>query len=585
MAQKLLIPLFVILVIIPFKLYSNHLEKAKSLMANSKYEEAKEILYNKIKNCNSSCDDSTIAAYKVYLGKCYQILSKNDSALIVFEEAHQQYKLLKNYNGLAFVLISQAEFNRSLAQLDKAKLCLEQVKILNSKGLLSLSNQAYLFNRSAAISQESNASSDKVRNYLNKSILISRKIGDSNNIAACYNELGKMFEKDGEHKDSVVYYYKKALQLWTAQKNTRYMIDVLANLTGYYCNLGGEKSWRQSLLYADQALALFDGTNWIEKKPNLYFFKVICCKELGDYKCTADNMGLLHQAEIQVRESKWNETLKKIETEYEVKLKEEQINNEQRRTKIAESEAQKSKTQRNISILSLVAVLILAVLLMLAYRKIRSTNKQLSKSVRNKEILMQEVHHRVKNNLTILKSLIYLRLRSIEDPNVQEILNELQLRIHSMAMIHQNLYDVDDSSQINFGEFLQQLITELDTALNADEDKVKITIDTNSVEIEMRLAIYLGLIFNEFITNSYKHSFIQGQDKMIRVEILTQEEYIFLTYEDNGLNKRENLDLENSGGFGFRLLNILLEQLGATVNYDSSEFSKFTLKFKRDENV
>ena len=138
---------------------------------------------------------------------------------------------------------------------------------------------------------------------------------------------------------------------------------------------------------------------------------------------------------------------------------------------------------------------------------IRQEKSEVTRQLEQKEILMQEVHHRVKNNLTFLKSLLYLRSNASEEKEVRQILDECQARIHSMALVHQNLYDVEDSSQVNFQVFLKELFSELRGMFDEDISEIQFELYATHVKIDMKLSVFLGLILNELITNSFKYAF------------------------------------------------------------------------------
>ena len=113
------------------------------------------------------------------------------------------------------------------------------------------------------------------------------------------------------------------------------------------------------------------------------------------------------------------------------------------------------------------------------YYEIRKSNKLLNKAIDQKKILLQEVHHRVKNNLTLLNSLLYLRAKASDDTNVISVLNECQSRVQAMAIVHQNLYDVEDASKVDFSKFLKQLTNETKSLFCKNNTEIKTDIETN----------------------------------------------------------------------------------------------------------
>ncbi len=208
--------------------------------------------------------------------------------------------------------------------------------------------------------------------------------------------------------------------------------------------------------------------------------------------------------------------------------------------------------------------------------QLKAEKEEVSKQLAEKEILMQEVHHRVKNNLTFLKGLLYLRAKASDDLDVKRILNECQTRIESMALVHQNLYDIEDSSKVNFDMFLRELFIQLLATMEMDSKKIDFTLDVRDVKIDMKTSIFLGLILNELITNSFKYAFHKGEG-VIYIQALDLPNAIEINYADSGEGLPDDFDLTQSGGFGFKMIRILNDQLGSDFQYLSSNKKTFRL--------
>ena len=189
----------------------------------------------------------------------------------------------------------------------------------------------------------------------------------------------------------------------------------------------------------------------------------------------------------------------------------------------------------------------------------------MTQQLAEKEILMQEVHHRVKNNLTFLKSLLYLRSRSTNDPDVKQILDECQTQIQSIALVHQKLYDVDDATHVDFDFFIRELFMAVESML--DLKNISLDVDTAEIKIDMKLSVFLGLIINELLTNSFKYAFSRGNQGRIFVRMKDQGNEFALQYGDSGKGFPEGFDFTASTGFGFKLINILLNQIDAQLSY------------------
>ncbi|MEQ8414045.1 MAG: histidine kinase dimerization/phosphoacceptor domain -containing protein [Imperialibacter sp.] len=203
--------------------------------------------------------------------------------------------------------------------------------------------------------------------------------------------------------------------------------------------------------------------------------------------------------------------------------------------------------------------------------QLRHEKAEVLKQLHEKETLRQEVHHRVKNNLTFLKSLLYLRSKSADSKEVKVILDECQARIETMALVHQNLYDVDNITEVDFGTFTEELFLELKTLFDI-RDNVTINVESDDIRLDMKLSVFLGLILNELITNSFKYAFTNSKSGSISVKINQSENSIGVAYGDSGSGLQDGFDTRTSPGFGFRIINILVSQIDATMTYEARTF-------------
>lgn len=191
-------------------------------------------------------------------------------------------------------------------------------------------------------------------------------------------------------------------------------------------------------------------------------------------------------------------------------------------------------------------------------------------AIQEKDILFKEVHHRVKNNLQVINSLLSLQSASLQDPKVVEIFRESQNRIRSMALIHENLYNSKDLSQVNLSSYIHQLTSRLFQTYNVLTDKIFLNLNIQEIQLNIEQAISCGLIVNELITNSLKYAFLtdlKGQG-IISIDMQTQLDnpsIICLEIRDNGAGLPANFDLESTETLGFQIVQTLTRQLDGTI--------------------
>ncbi len=206
---------------------------------------------------------------------------------------------------------------------------------------------------------------------------------------------------------------------------------------------------------------------------------------------------------------------------------------------------------------------------------------ELKKALKDRERLLQEIHHRVKNNLQIISGLLHLQKRSIEDKAGQKALNDGQSRINSIALIHQNLYESEQLASIQFLPFFNDLIFQIKDLFENPSKVLKVHAGQLDWTFDVDTAVPLGIILNELITNSYKYSLPNQQEVVIQVAILEVAEGDYqLQYQDNGPGLQSNIEFKTVKTLGLKLIKGLARQLGGTATYHFDRGSHFTITFK-----
>jgi len=204
---------------------------------------------------------------------------------------------------------------------------------------------------------------------------------------------------------------------------------------------------------------------------------------------------------------------------------------------------------------------------------------QIKASLEEKEVLLREIHHRVKNNLQIISSLLNLQSRYIKDKQVLHVFKESQNRIKSMALIHKKLYQSKDLARIDFAEYVRSLIADLFRSYKADYDLITLKINIDDVFLGIDTAIPCGLIINELVSNSLKYAFKGGQGE-IRIDLHSEKEGKFtLIVSDSGLGLPKDLDFRNTESLGLQLICTLVDQLQGTIGLDRTGGTKFKIAF------
>ncbi len=223
------------------------------------------------------------------------------------------------------------------------------------------------------------------------------------------------------------------------------------------------------------------------------------------------------------------------------------------------------------------------VMLSLAGEILRSqqATEKIRISLQEKDVLLKEVHHRVKNNLQVISGLLNLQAHHVKDEESRRIYQDSQNRVSTMALIHEQLYQVDDLANVHFAGFVQELTTNLMRSYSMSDSRIELELDVQDVEMVIDTAIPCGLIINELFANSLQYAFPDGREGRIRMEFSEPEEgHYKLIFSDDGVGFPDGFDFESTKTMGLQLVRILSEQLNSETVVQSGPGTSFTFNFR-----
>jgi PAS domain S-box-containing protein len=215
----------------------------------------------------------------------------------------------------------------------------------------------------------------------------------------------------------------------------------------------------------------------------------------------------------------------------------------------------------------------------------KQAEERIKESLKEKEVLLREIHHRVKNNLQIISSLLKLQSGYFKEEKVHQVFQDSQNRIKTMALIHEKLYQSKDFSKIDFAEYIKALVHEIYRVYGIDEGRIALSLSIENILFGVDTAIPCGLIINELISNSLKYAFPEGRHGEIRIEFRTKDgNEIEMVVGDNGVGMPEEKDFRSTDTLGLHLVTILVEdQLGGKIILDRTNGMVFTISFRVTE--
>lgn len=208
----------------------------------------------------------------------------------------------------------------------------------------------------------------------------------------------------------------------------------------------------------------------------------------------------------------------------------------------------------------------------------KQAEEMIRASLKEKEILLKEIHHRVKNNLTVIGSILSLQSQSLPDKATQAIFLECQNRVRSMSLIHTKLYQSKDLAHIDFGAYLRELTKELFQSYQVNPEEVILNIQAEDISPTINTAIPLSLILNELTTNALKYAFPEGRRGEIQITLIKEESQVILTVADNGIGFPDQIDFKNTKSLGLQLVMALVKQLHGTIEMEREQGTVFIIR-------
>ncbi len=209
----------------------------------------------------------------------------------------------------------------------------------------------------------------------------------------------------------------------------------------------------------------------------------------------------------------------------------------------------------------------------------KKAENEIKNSLKEKEVLLQEIHHRVKNNMQIISSLLNLQKQYVDEEEAIDVLMESQNRVKSMAMIHEKLYQSHNLTSINIYDYVQSLVKDLFSSYSIPASQITPIIEIDDVKLNIETAVPCGLIINELVSNSLKYAFPRGKEGEICLSLKSCGKHYELIIRDNGIGFPEELDFKNTESLGLQLVNSLVGQIDGEIELDRSQGTMFKITF------
>ncbi len=465
------------------------------------------------------------------LANIYNQLEEYDSAIKYYDLAFQSTEELGSLVFGAIILSNKGDLLLKTGNYQEALQTLARAKELKIRGNAS-QRSIGVTELTLGITYRKSGMLNKAQTSFNKSLAIFKKINNLSGISNTLFERGKLYNQLGNY---------------TLAKKDCEKAKQLAYELG---NLDFQKNACHCLFQT--------------------------YKELGEYKKALENYELFLQAKDSLFNEKNIKKITQLQMQYE-------FDKQQTAQKL---KTQKTEQQRKLYLILALSGFLITSLLGFFYLKNRKKNKQISKALQDKEILLKEIHHRVKNNLQVVSSLLSLQQRQTKDSNANIALQEGRNRVKAMALIHQNLYQDHNLVGVNVNEYVTKLVNSLVNTYKLNNKDVLVTIQVEPIKLDVDTIIPLGLIINELISNVLKHAFVNKEKGVITISLRVIDNLLTLTVEDNGSGLPEDFSVENTQSLGYKLVYSFSQKLEADLSMKGNkEGTKIVIKIKKFKTV
>ncbi|WP_420582974.1 tetratricopeptide repeat-containing sensor histidine kinase [Reichenbachiella sp.] len=561
--------------------------------------------------------DSSKVKLHIQLGQFHRLIGQHDSSLVHFQQALDYYQSKQNSKKEADIIVEIGETYRNNDVPDRAMdYFLQGIKFYDSLKLIHA--QATTYNRMADLVMRQN-DYPKAQNYSKKVSDILDQSPFPPARAHWYMNRGRIFNNEMRF-DSAIHYHQLAIDLFDSlhmyhdkgralhnranslrelkrfdeamelcqkaldipelRANIKSQIFTILLISNIYQDTNQLK---KSIKYCLIGLELASKHNFLDRKRVALLYLSQTYEKAKSY----DSAYFYHKLYAFMIESIFDkekyEQVNRLNTLYETEKKEQTIAVQQANLEAREATIALQKSRQNQLYYGIGFSIFIGALLSIAYLHKTRTNKLLSqqkleieKQNSEREVLLKEIHHRVKNNLQVISSLLSMQSRKMKDSDAKVAVKEGQSRIKSMSLIHQKLYSEGNLSRINMKEYIDDLSGFLFKSYKTDA-QIQQYVEAEDISLDVDTAVPLGLIINELISNALKYAFEPEEEGQVSIKLHKNQETYELKVADTGKGLPEGFDKKQS--MGMRLVHILVDQLDADLQIDQSNGLLFTIVF------
>jgi len=436
-----------------------------------------------------------------------------------------------------------------------------------------------VLNNLGSIYRQQKKYSEAIESY-NKALALKEEISDTAGMSRAYSNLGLVYQYMGEYSKAEKYHLE-SIRLDSLSANQYNLVSSFISLAQLYIYQDKPLQVKKAL---DTGIALGIRLHAIHYLDDAYKTYAYYDSIQGDFKSAFQHINLYYYYHEKVMNEDRLKQLDRIEIVFQTKEKEKEIELLNTRSQLDAYQIKEQEKKLYNTFVVSILLLLLILTIFIALLNIRKRKQELQRkneiilqSLDEKEALLKELHHRVKNNLQVVSSLLSVQSRSIEDEKARDAVKEGKNRVNAMAMIHEELYNQKDFRSLNVKEYIEQLSGHLFSSYSLNENKVELIRDIENINLDIEKMIPLGLILNESISNSLKYAF-NNKPGQLKVELKSDNSFIYLKISDTGDGFEIPEDWSKVKSLGLRLMKMFSDKLKAEMVLKSENGFSIQLK-------
>ncbi|PHS10818.1 MAG: hypothetical protein COA88_00595 [Kordia sp.] len=487
-------------------------------------------------------------------GKLSTGLAYYYKSLNIRERIKDSFGLAESYNNIGNSYALQNDIKKALEFTEKSRIV--------SKLIGSVNNGLFLSNLGLLHSRQGDAV--KAKFYYNESLETYSKLNNTVGVANSLSLLAGLYEKEGELAESLIYLLESLVVLEENDYQSG-IIRTLTNISRVYFKKG---ALAKAKLYGERAIELaINNGDPVQISYTSQVLSTMYQKE-NNWQQAFDMQKLYFKMKDSIQNNEIGKSLIRQQSKYDLEKKEQEIKLLSAKNEIQDLKLARNKYSIILISIALLLALVTAFVSFRGYKKKQLINKLLEKqkaeiSEKNeaKKTMLQEIHHRVKNNLQVVNSLLRMQSRKMEDQNIVDMFKETQSRVLSMAKLHEKMYQSGDLERLNTKEHITMLVEEIVKNYSVDIP-IDLDLDIEAIFIDAQIMMPLSLIINEIITNSLKYAFKGREKGLITVKLNKLRGAHELMIGDDGIGYK--LDVISTG-LGSKLIQSFIRQLNGTI--------------------